>query len=500
MKKILTTFKSYLFIFLLSLVFGISLMRFGASHQILFLLLSGVLFLLLISNIYYIYQKNNTKLEHIFLLVAIPISTLFCLFLAPYRVMDETAHIVKTLDVSYGNLITAKDEDKKTIIYVPSGVNEKDESLIHNFSSLEKELNRKTDYEYLVRMNPFFGYTAINNPTNYMVPAIGFKLGNILDLNIYVSMYIGKFLNTFLYLVVGYFIMKFFPFGKLFMLVYLVNPMLLQTATSITADAFTNLVCLFWISYILYLRYQKQKIENIDIVVLITTMLLLSTAKFIYFPLLLLLLLIRKLFDNKKQKTVIIISVILSLLVTIACIYIGLGYSNEFQKIMSGNHDIDAIKQIKNIVLSPWNFIIGIVHSLYSDGMKYIYGFFGRDLCSYNTTISLAYFMYVLLFIGSIFLEKVNIKERWEKILIIAISIILFFCIFGVEYLTWNGIGSRIVDGVQGRYFIPFMVLPLLLLNTDKIKINFKHKKEIVIAGIFLVHFLSISILFVSYL
>lgn len=502
MKKVLRN-KYYLVIleFLTTLILGFYLFRFGVNKNLLWLVLSGFAFIILVLEIILLYNKFKDKKEKLFLVVAIPVSILFSLFLSPYRIMDETAHLVKNIDLVNGNIITEKDDNNKAIVYVPEGINEIDDKKIKNFKSLDEALSENTDYNNLVRMNPFFTYTVINTPTPYVLSALGFKIGNLLDLNFYLSMYLAKLFNVLLYLIIGYFIIKLIPFGKMFMLVYLLNPMLLQGVSSIGADNFTNLISLLWISYIFYLKNKKDKITKKEVGVLSVLMLLLSTSKFIYFPLLALLLLLKDKWKSSNQKKAILTSLFVSLILTIISIYIGLGYDNEFALVISGNN-INTINQLKGIITKSWNFIIGLIMSIYKFHGEYITQFFGFKLG--NTDISLmygAYLGYILIFIMSMFMNKDKISlTKKNKCLLWLISFILICCVFGVEYLTWNSVASRIIEGVQGRYFLPFMVIPFILLITDKIKINFKNNQLIIVTSLLIIHLLNIFVLFRSYM
>ena len=51
-------------------------------------------------------------------------------------------------------------------------------------------------------------------------------------------------------------------------------------------------------------------------------------------------------------------------------------------------------------------------------------------------------------------------------------------------YITWTGVGSDVIQGVQGRYFIPILFLALLCLckkdNYIKIK-NIQYKLPIIL-------------------
>ena len=89
----------YFLEFITTFMFGFYLFRFGMNRSFIWLTFSGITLVLLISEIMFSYRYLKDKKEKIFLLIAIPVSILYSLFLAPYRIMDETAHLVKNMDL-----------------------------------------------------------------------------------------------------------------------------------------------------------------------------------------------------------------------------------------------------------------------------------------------------------------------------------------------------------------------------------------------------------------
>lgn len=493
---------SYLIEGITSFFLGIFIFRYGCQPN---LWMDGIFIFVfscfLLIEIFVLYRREKKHLEKVFLLLGIPICFLYTLCLGPYRIMDDTAHLVKSLDLSYGNLVTAKDEEDKGIVYVPEGVNEIDDKKITNFSSLSEALTEKTDYENLVRMNPFFTYTVLNSPTPYLLSASGFAIGRLLDLNLYISMYLAKFFQLIFFLIAGYFIIKFLPAGKLFGMIYLFNPMVLQQMSSIGADNFTNLTCLLLISYVLKLKFQKEDITLKQVSLLSILMILVSSSKFIYFPLIGLVWLLRKKIKTKREKIILIMATIFSLVLALLFIKIGLGYDNEFALFISEN-EIDAMKQLEHVIKHPFKFLVVCLSTLFTNFNLYVEGLFGRQLG--NTDISLfypSYIAYILLFFFALFWEKEKQRlDRSTKLPFLIIGIILSFCVFGVEYLTWSGVGSDLVDGVQGRYFLPLFILFMLCLKRKPRPRNLKYVQEISVLCLLVIEISDIFILSTSYM
>lgn len=486
--------------FVLSLFLGFLAFKYGIDRKILWLILAFLVFVMLGICFYHLYRLNFKKMEHIFLMLAIPIGILYSMFLAPFRIADDPAHIIKNIDLSQGHLITRKDSDNIAIVDVPKNFNDEIYSPSQKLKSFNKLIQNNTNYTDLYRANPSYTYTVINMPTNYIVSSLGLKIGIFFNLNLYISVYIAKLFNLIFFWIIGYIMMKIFPFKKIFLLVYLFNPMIIQAMSSIGADCFTNLICLLWISYILYLKFDKKKLESKDIFYLFILMIMLATAKFIYFPLILLLLLIRNLIDNKKVRNIILLSVFLSLLVVGIGIYIGLGYKCDFATIVSKNN-IDTVGQLKNVLTKPWNFIIAFINSIYKRQGNYFSEFFGSALGSYHIKLMfIPYVLYIGLFFITMFMDHKDYFNKVSKYLISFITFILVMCVFGVEYLTWNNVGSHFITGVQGRYFLPFMLLPFILLSTDKIKVKFKDNTRFVTLMIITIQLMNIFVLYRSYM
>ena len=75
--------------FFLSLIVGILSFRYGIDRKILWVILAFAAFIILGINFYHLYRLNSKKMEHIFLMLAIPIGILYSLFLAPFRIADD---------------------------------------------------------------------------------------------------------------------------------------------------------------------------------------------------------------------------------------------------------------------------------------------------------------------------------------------------------------------------------------------------------------------------
>ena len=92
------------------------------------------------------------------------------------------------------------------------------------------------------------------------------------------------------------------------------------------------------------------------------------------------------------------------------------------------------------------------------------------------------------------FLEKHNYALNFkERLLFVIIAVGIFLLILTGLYLSWTLVGKDIIDGVQGRYFIPIAILPLLCLVIRRKNIEIKNVSIYVASFAFLINLYAIS-------
>ena len=85
------------------------------------------------------------------------------------------------------------------------------------------------------------------------------------------------------FIIIGYNILKLFFWKVGIFCVFFFNPMLIQQEMSFSSDSLINTICLLAIAYFLKMKFNSDKIETIDIII-VFTMMVLFLAKYIYLP------------------------------------------------------------------------------------------------------------------------------------------------------------------------------------------------------------------------
>lgn len=275
--------------------------KYNGEVKIVGIALIIILSILIISIIIYNIIKNKEKLEIYFLIFMIPIGMMYQIFLIPNYVPDELAHIYRAYDISQGNIITKIDEEGDSMIKLPSAFTTNLYMEHDSYKDVETAINSKTDYKDKV-----LTYTSAQSysPILYAFSSMGFLIGRILNINVIYAVYLARIFNFIVFLLVGYYIIKLMPFGKLLMLVYLFNPMLIHQAVSISGDSITNSSILLFIAYTLNILYNENPISKKTKVLYILLAIAMSISKNVYFPIvgLALLLFSRKKLSRKKRQ------------------------------------------------------------------------------------------------------------------------------------------------------------------------------------------------------
>lgn len=489
-KKIRDKFLALILIeFILSLIVLPFIMSLIMNFNILKFIICFVLGIALIIMIFLLFKENYKCYQKIFLIIGIPLVLMYTIFMIPYHIPDESTHIYRTYNISKGHLL------KLHPITLPKVFINYNANNIKNYKDLEKVLKTKTNYDDVETYNSLLisSYSFIC----YLAPAIGLFIGRLLNLNIFISLYLGQLCNAILFLIMGYYILKKMPFGKLITFIYLLNPMMLHMSASFSADVFTNMICLLFISYCLFLKYKETNIDKKDIICLIIIMTLIGVIKYIYFPLFLLLFILLPKFKNTTKENIILFFI--GLFFIIGMVYIiNFSFSKNMITIEEDINDytINPLGQIKYLLSNPFIFFKSFFLTLKKTLFTTILDFTGLRLGSLNifTNKILCLLYYIIL--GSSFLFETAKQKLNNKMIILfcLIPFIIINIIYLGFYVTWSPVGSIEIFGVQARYFIPFLLLWPLTLTNIKYRLKYKNANYLYSLSVIIINICMIII------
>ena len=409
-------------------------------------------------------KRKKFPIEKIFIFFAIPIGLLYMLAVPIGRVPDEGAHFARIYEITTGHFVSDTDESGmpgsledsniKTIINMPSTIHYGE---LPSYTSIYADTNSE-EFVYTSSYN----YNIIN----YFPQVIGMSLGNFLHLPLLISCYIARFFNLLTCLLIIYFSIKYIPFLKKGIMFIAFLPITMQEICSLSADGLPIATSIALISFILYSIYSlKNQFTKKHLAIMLLLCIVICLCKTIYAPICLLLFTIPKArFGSIKRKLHIIFGFgIISGALLLGWLYIS-------PPLVSVS---DSSIQTASIIEHPIRYLGILINSIFANSGIYLSGIFGGFLEWFNLDLS---FLYVICTYTIFVLVCLEARKNWFitktfKNISIFICTMVVLAAFTIMYTQWTKNGEVVIDGVQGRYFLPIILLvPILCLPTKKLE------------------------------
>lgn len=431
---------------------------------------------------------KSLKIEQKFLIIMPFLGVLYLIAFPFNTIPDEANHASRAYEVSNGHLTSN--------VYKDMIGNKLDSSLYKvfsndNYGKLVNNFKYKTTKK---NVKYSFANTSLYSPISYLPQAIGITFGKIFSNRILIQLYFGRVFNFITFFILMYLSIKLIPFKKNIIFLIGVIPLVLQEAISLAPDAFTISMACFFVSYILYLRSSSEKITKKNIAIISSASIILSQLKIVYLPICLLLFLIPfDKFESKKRKYV---TLILIFLISSLLGFMWLKISSHYLEIQSGSD-----KQMSYILSNVFRYLEICITTFTNFSRDWLYEVFGRNLGMF--TISLPSFLIfgniILFIIISLTSKKEDIKE-WEKWFITFVVLSVIFLIFTSLYIQWTPYKAGLIKGIQGRYFIPLLILISLIISNKKIVLKDNVDSKYIDLFLLFENICAISVVFISFM
>lgn len=310
---------------------------------------------------------------------------------------------------------------------------------------------------------------VVTTPCAYFIPALGITLARLLHLNSLGLMYLGRLFNLMFFAAAAYLSMRRLPFGKEVLFGTALLPMTIHLSASFSYDVLIMAGIFYFTACCLDLAFQAERVRPADILVLAAVMAAAGPCKMVYavFMGLCLLIPVRKfggwgkwllaaacVFGAWCAAMVLVNSQTVASYATETDSYVSWAGEAGFSLTMLIHQPVKAFQMFFNTIIwqaQYWHMTI-----------------IGAYLGNVDTVLDVPYLL-VLFFTGSLLL--LALRKPGENLVLtgkgrIWIWCLCFLCAGAVMLsmlISWTPISSRIINGVQGRYFLPF--LPVLLLT-----------------------------------
>lgn len=449
---------------------------------------------IIVSALYYLCFVKKADPENIFLIAALTLGTVMSLVIGLNTVPDEPSHIDTAYSIS-NEIMGIPESTKPGYLYkraedVDMAAEEKQSLNVYHYERLYRQLFSMSRDDNLVECA---GRNNLGNASKvYYIPqAMGITIGRICGFGMLSTMMLGRLLALISYTIITYIALRKIPFAKLSLSLIGVLPISLQQAASFSYDGMINAVAFLYLSYCLCIIYGNNRIKWTEIAVLAISGSMLATVKGgVYVPLCFMPLLVwsvRKALSVREKKYITAV-----VLINIFSFMRG-NLINTIQRFMrasgsvTGGSSSSQIYTFSDILEKPVKFIGMFVNTFYKQGDSYLRNLLGGNLAWREVNIS--WFVVVctllLLLLSCITSAKEKSIRIQEKVYLGIVAIGTFCCIELSMLLAWTPITIKYITGVQGRYFIPFLLVVLVAMRGSLLSIKRNIDRELIFtAGI----------------
>ncbi|HEX8289051.1 MAG TPA: DUF2142 domain-containing protein [Pyrinomonadaceae bacterium] len=422
------------------------------------------------------------KPENFFLLLGTLFGFLFIFVTPPALVGDEPNHFFRAYQITEGNILGEKRGDLSGG-FIPKSVLYTNRVLVGN---IEMNHDVKFDTKLISELIHLplnrneqvferFPNTVVYNPVPYFPQIIAISVGKIFDASPLLLIYFARIINLLFFLALAYFAIKITPIHKWVFCLLCLTPTNIFQVASASADAFTYGICFFTIAYFLRAAMENENIavskKEILKIFIFSLAAVLCKQAYILLPLLFLLIPLKKFGSIRAYFFTFfaLMAVCAGAVAAWASIVkpIYLPYRIDIP--------IDPEQQLKYILTAPFNFIfLALKDYFYQFGYYFIT--FSGQLTWFDLYVPtwLTIFVFAILMLVAVLDKDTRFDvPQFGKIIFLFILICTAFIISALLYMTWSPVGGDIIQGIQGRYFIPVAPLFFLLFYNKKVKWKF---------------------------
>lgn len=435
-----------------------------------------------------------TRTHIIFVLFVLIFGSIFVCITPPLWGTDETSHFIQAYRLTRrieGGLYQQNNGIPKNLVElsqytVGDLVDDTGSSVL-----FRKDIDNKAGYQqftsaHFSKEKTFLSWTATYSPVAYAGSIVGIAIAELFNLTIGGTILLARIGSLILYTLLAGLSIRLLRNSKLRWLFFAVAtlPIAVFQAAVVTADNMAIGLSLLLVAlFIRIIRSPGADERKKLFISLLIVALLLPLVKINYIFLSLIVVLVPNNILNSTRRTrlakasgISVAGILVLLWAYLTHAVNGFGTSQRPDGVVT----IPG-QQISFILHHPPQFIAACIRSIFFiDADQYTRSL--TTLIGWNyVTLPI---MFIALLLGSIVLAAIYAKEELplirKKLLILCCFVSMgIFSIFGVLYVVFTPVSGKYVQGVQGRYFLPFLV-PTAMTLAAYLPLSIKIKDRIV--------------------
>lgn len=310
---------------------------------------------------------------------------------------------------------------------------------------------------------------VVTTPFAYLMPALGITLARLLDLNSLGLLYMGRLMNLLMYTAAAYLAMRRLPFGKEVLFGVGLLPMTIHLSASYSYDALILAGIFYFTAHCLYLACEAERVRPADVLILAAVMAVAGPCKMVYavFMGLCLLIPVRKFggWGRWALSAACVLGAWVLAMVLVNSQTIA-SYATETENYISWADE--AGFSLTMLLHQPVKLFQMFYNTIIWQAEYWHLTMIGGYLGHVDVVLDVPYLVVILF---TVCLLGLSLRKPGDTLILtggkrIWIWVLCAACAGATMFsmlLAWTPVSSRIICGVQGRYFLPF--LPILLLT-----------------------------------
>lgn len=439
-----------------------------------------------------IFLLNKERLIITYIILGLLLGLIYMFMFPIFNIPDEDTHRICAYQLS--NEMMGVESSRDNVIMRKSDIDLPDD---HDRYTVDKYLSHwgsifdKCEDETLTEST---SNALVEYSYPYVFSALGITIGRLTHLGPVGTVMLSRLFNMIAGVLIIALGIYFMPFGKEIMLVIALSPKLVQQDMSLSYDS-----CFIPLSFLVtglgfyLIMHEREEGENKLIYILKHALWILSYVGITlikghaYFAFILLVFpYVRKRVKDKKRFDFIFTLLVIVLIIAAIILVPHTAFWNKtdayipfYQK---EGFTVSYFLKHKDVFWSV------IRNTVYYEFPIYCHNMLGATIGHLNTLVNpLVVDGFLLLLVASALMGKEGEGlSKFETLTVFVISLITVLCTFGGMLFSWTTIDDTMIDGVQGRYFLPILTTEMLMFTGRKIHLKNMTRTKLISSEILL--------------
>lgn len=449
------------------------------------LIFVGTVAFFIMAGIFLLHSKKELKLERLFLLICLVMGTLCIGAMPAHKVgYDEEIHFGRayflpeilageeTISSPHGIYELYSVTIQNWPMSLPQSEEERKAEDAYWDGSCDEKLNNKEDW--VEEENFSFGLSSVCYVFQWMM----IQIGKLLHLPFSMIYRLGRLGNLLMYSVVGFFALKHITAGKRILFLLALMPTSFMAAITYSYDAWLNAFTILGIAWFVEEFNRKGNVNYKNCLVYIVAFMVACMAKAVYIPLLLISLIMPKeKFRTVKEHRIYIAVILCCVLLMLGSFVLPVLVSTAPVTGDSRGGDTSVSGQLSFVFSNLIYYIVLLLKNIKDTLFSFAIGSEGlRRMGHLPQTADgvLSAIAVIMVLLTDVSRGEENQTKWYQRGYILLLCFGVICLVWTALYLSYTPVGAPVINGVQGRYYLPVTACALLFLRLPWIRNSMK--------------------------